>query len=322
MSVHHRHRSSLSPSRSSVSPVSSGSDHSSPSTAHTHLPPPSSQPPPLPPSHARPHPPATAPTKPRIGHHSKTNRSLPPSRASHHHTSGGHVTSSVGHVTSSPRSRKPYETHHVHYPKHTVGPVPPSQHSSLGGGLYQWVRPREVGKPPYPSLKQDNQSNPSKYLYEPVAPGNVSVVNSKIVPAKMYPTVTEAAHLPNDRGSPDNSSSEVLTLHTHTHRHTVTHTHTHACTQVSIDPGERGSPSGESSPSSTPNNTLNKHSNRHMIVDSYHGDPKLGTPYEDEGHKKTLHPPSRGTCMLFLTALLTIVIPAVVCQCSSQGVWQ
>ncbi len=209
--IAHYHRSSLSPNRSSVSPVSSSSDHSSPSTTHTHLPPPSSHPPPLPPSHTRSHP----PPKPRIvAHHSKSNRSLPPSRASHHHTSVGHVAS---------RSRKPYETHHIHYPKHTVGPVPPSQHSSVvGGGVYPWVRPSGVGKPSYP-LKQDVQSNSPKYLYEPVAPGNVSLVNSKVVPTKMYPMVTEATHPTNDRESPE--------IEVHTHAHTHTHTHTHTCIQ-------------------------------------------------------------------------------------------
>ncbi len=62
--------------------------------------------------------------------------------------------------------------------------------------------------------------------------------------------------------------------------YTTLHTH---C-QVSIDPGERGSPSGESSPSSTPNNTLSKQANRHMIVDSFHGNPKLGILKEGENH--------------------------------------
>ncbi|XP_064400950.1 uncharacterized protein LOC135347048 isoform X4 [Halichondria panicea] len=236
-------RSSMSPNHSSVSPVSSGSDHSSrsPPTTHSHLPPPSSQPPPLPSSHARPHPPPPPPNPhPRINSHFSTKRIGFNSSATGPRTLQQHVPS--GHVTLTPRSRKPYETHHLHYPKHTVGPLPPSQLSSGGGGQqYQWVpRPSGVGKPSYGPIIQDGQSNSSMYSYDPVAPNNnMGVVNSKLVPTKMYPTVT--GHHSN-RDSPDNGTNEVL-----------------------IDPGERGSPSGESSPSSTPNSTLGKQIHRHMI---------------------------------------------------------
>ncbi len=213
----HTHRSSMSPNHSSVSPVSSGSDHSSRSPPTTHLPPPSSQPPPLPPSHTRPHPQLPPHSSPRINAHISTKRlgsnSAPGLRTPQQHHPSGHVT---GHVTLAPRSRKPYENHHIHYPKHTVGPIPPSQHSSGVSGQYHWVpRPSGVGKPSYGPIIQDaGQSNSSVYAYDPVAPSNsMGVVNSKLVPTKMYPTVTETAHLSNshlsNRGSPDNGTNEV-----------------------------------------------------------------------------------------------------------------
>ncbi len=45
------------------------------------------------------------------------------------------------------------------------------------------------------------------YSYDPVAPNNnMGVVNSKLVPTKMYPTVT--GHHSN-RDSPDNGTNEV-----------------------------------------------------------------------------------------------------------------
>ena len=37
-----------------------------------------------------------------------------------------------------------------------------------------------------------------------------------------------------------------------------------------------------------------------MIVDSFHGDPKLSTPHEDEGHKKIQLSPNRGELRMSL----------------------
>ena len=308
----------MSPNHSSVSPVSSGSGHSSPrspTTAHTHLPPPSSQPPPLPSSQlARSHPPAS--TGSSSGKVRSTHSSKSSSRGAPQHGTGlgprGHTHHPTGHVTSQPRSRKPYEHHMLQYPKHTVGPLPsqhssgplPSQHSSgplpsqhsvgplpsqHSAGPYQWVRPGGVGKPSHGPL-QDAPPSTKYPSYEAVVAGNMSVVNSKVVPTKMYPTPQVINHS-NEKGSPEHNTHEIIN-----------------------DPGERGSPSGESNPSSTPNSTLGKQNHRQALTESMQSssESKLalgevmtcegreghdGCEAGEEGKVKSAQQPSRGECL-------------------------
>ena len=65
-------------------------------------------------------------------------------------------------------------------------------------------------------------------------------------------------------------------------------------TQVLIDPGERGSPSGESSPSSTPNSTLGKQIHRHMM-ENIHAESKHGMGRDGvEDEVKVQHNTTRG----------------------------
>ncbi len=68
----------------------------------------------------------------------------------------------------------------------------------------------------------------------------------------------------------------------------------HVPTQVLIDPGERGSPSGESSPSSTPNSTLGKQIHRHMM-ENIHAESKHGMGRDGvEDEVKVQHNTTRG----------------------------